>query len=598
MRPFVILLALTLLAGCWEPNPGGEFRTPEPPTPEVDTTQLCTQDGATRCDDNRFQTCLDGAWTAGIQCETPTPLCHDQDGCGGCPAGTAYCLGRDVYQCSDDGSFAALTETCSDTESCLAGACYDACAAAESQLSYLGCSFMAVPTANMLGDAFEGDFAVVVGNPHDVAAEVVIRHQGSAYDVVEVPAEDSLAITLPYLTSLQGSSANTVVDDGAYELRTSMPVAAYQYNPLHFQAPSNPNAYSYTNDASLLIPEHALTGNYVVSGWPSLGIGDAPALSYNWIPGFVAVTATRNTTQVTLTTSAETVGGAVGPLSVGESTTVTLDRGDVLQVFSHQPEEDAANPCTALGGDRTQIGDSDLCLSVSSGDLTGTVIEANNPVAVFAGHVCTFVPYYEWACDHLEEAMMPLETWGNTIAVSAPTFPGGTSRAPTWVRIISVTEGNLLRFDPPIQPDQFLDAGGILEFEADEHFVVAAGSPILVTQFMQGQQALGAEEGDPSMGVAVPTSQWRHEYDFLTPDTYVWNHLGVVTTEGAQVYLDSQLVMDWEPVGESGLVVSRLLIEPGGHRIVSVDEVPFGITSYGYAPFTSYLHPGGLNLLR
>ena len=100
------------------------------------------------------------------------------------------------------------------------------------------------------------------------------------------------------------------------------------------------------------------------------------------------------------------------------------------------------------------------------------------------------------------------------------------------------------------------------------------------------------------MGTAAPTSQFRPEYDFLVPDTYIWNHVNVVAEAGAQVYLDSQLVMEWEPVGNSGMSVARLSVEPGAHRIVSVDEVPFGITSYGYAPFTSYLHPGGLNLLR
>ena len=592
-----LLLTLLLLStGC--PGTQSGFAVPEPPTPEVDPDLLCTQDGATRCSDNRFQTCLEGAWSAGISCEAPTPLCDDRDGCVTCPSGSAYCQGRDVFQCSEDGTVASFVERCSDTESCLAGACYDACNAAESQLSYLGCSFLAVPTANLLGPAFANDFAVVIGNPNDVSAEVVIRHDGSAFDIVDVPPEESLAITLPYQSQLQIRDANTRADDGAFELRSSVPVAAYQYNPLHFRAPADPSSFSFTNDASLLLPEHALSGSYVVSTWPSLGIGDAPATSYQWTSGYVAIAATSNTTAVTVTTSADTVGGVVGPLSAGDETTVVLDRGDVLQLFSHQPGQDLANPCDQLEGDRTQVGDADICLSVRSGDLTGTQIEASSPVAVFAGHVCTFIPYYEWACDHLEEMMVPLETWGTTLAVSAPTFPGAFARAPARVRIISVTDGNLLRFDPEIQPDQFLDRGDILEFETDEHFAVTAVAPVLVTQTMLGQQALGAQEGDPSMGLAVPSSQWRSEYDFLTPDSYIWNHLNVVAEAGAQIYLDSQLITEWETIGESGVSAARLSIESGPHRIESVDTVPFGITSYGYADFTSYLHPGGLNLLR
>jgi hypothetical protein len=34
------------------------------------------------------------------------------------------------------------------------------------------------------------------------------------------------------------------------------------------------------------------------------------------------------------------------------------------------------------------------------------------------------------------------------------------------------------------------------------------------------------------------------------------------------------------------------------HLIESADEVGFGITTYGYAPYPSYLHPGGMNFVR
>ncbi len=596
LRRLLLAVLLVLSVGCGEERSG--FATPEPPPPPVDAASLCTQEGATRCDDNRFQTCIEGEWSAGIRCETPTPLCHAQDGCGLCPAGTRFCQGRDVYQCSDDGTVAALESTCGDTEACLAGDCYDACATAESQLSYLGCSFLAAPTANILDPVFDDDFAVVIGNPHEIATEVVVRHQGMTLDVVDVPPEDTVAIPLDYVPSLQTSAANTLAEDGAYELRTSLPVAAYQYNPLHFRSPSDNQTFSYTNDASLLMPEHVLTGEYIVSAWPSLGIGDAPATQFDWLPGYVAVVGTTNGTQVTFTSAAETMGGEIGPLMVGDEETITLNRGDVLQVFSHQPTEPLANACTTLGGIGQQVGSSELCLSVNRGDLTNSRISATEPVAVFAGHVCSFVPFYEWACDHLEEAMMPLATWGATVAVTAPTAPGGTVRARTQVRIISATDENLLRFDPPVQPDQFLDSGGVLEFISNEHFTIEAAAPILVTQFMFGQQALETASGDPSMGTAVPTTQWRAEYDFLAPDTYTSNHINVVAPRGAQIYLDSQLIQDWEDVGDSAYATARVQIESGAHRIESVDDVAFGLTSYGYASFTSYLHPGGLNLLR
>lgn len=41
---------------------------------------------------------------------------------------------------------------------------------------------------------------------------------------------------------------------------------------------------------------------------------------------------------------------------------------------------------------------------------------------------------------------------------------------------------------------------------------------------------------------------------------------------------------------------SRVPLGPGAHRAESEGDVGFGITPYGYASYTSYLYPGGMNL--
>ena len=596
--PLLLFLLACLLTAC--AGDQGGFATPEEPPTPVDPAFLCSNDGATRCSGRRFQTCIDGQWSAGVACESPTPYCDDIEGCSGCDAGNAYCVDREIWQCSDDGTVANLVEECLPTETCLAGQCFDACLAAESQLSYLGCRFLAVPTANLVDAAFDGDFALVVGNPNDVPAEITVRTGGAPYDIVDVPAESTLAIPLPYHPDLKAYTSSRRVQDGAFEVRSNLPVAAYQYNPLHFRSPADPAIYSFTNDASMLLPEHVLTTNYVVSTWPSWGISQeaAPILQYEWVPGFVAITATTNATNATVTVAADTTGGDVSPQRVGDESSYSLDRGDVLQIFSHQPSEQSTDPCGVIGGESAMANGASYCLSTSQGDLTGTVISATAAVAVFAGHACTFMPYFEWACDHLEEMMFPVETWGATVVMTAPTFPGAYQAAPTIHRVIAANDGTLVRFEPEVQPAQFLDRGQVLQFETDEHFAIDAGGPIYVTQAMLGQQALGAEEGDPALGSGIPTSQWRSEYDFLAPDSYTWNHINVAAPVGARVFLDGLEVADWELIGATGFAAARVLIDAGAHHIESVDDVGFSITSYGYASFTSYLHPGGLNFLR
>ena len=123
-------------------------------------------------------------------------------------------------------------------------------------------------------------------------------------------------------------------------------------------------------------------------------------------------------------------------------------------------------------------------------------------------------------------------------------------------------------------------------------------APLYVTQALHGERSLQSQTGDPALGSGVPLLQWRGEYDLLAPETYTDNHLNVVAPVGTPVYLDGHPVQGWEPIGETGFEVARLAIDPGPHHIESVGGVGFGITSYGYASFTSYLHPGGMNFLR
>ena len=46
-------------------------------------------------------------------------------------------------------------------------------------------------------------------------------------------------------------------------------------------------------------------------------------------------------------------------------------------------------------------------------DFSGALLQSSGPIGVFVGHPCTFVPQDQWACDHLEEALLPSETLGN-----------------------------------------------------------------------------------------------------------------------------------------------------------------------------------------
>ena len=106
-------------------------------------------------------------------------------------------------------------------------------------------------------------------------------------------------------------------------------------------------------------------------------------------------------------------------------------------------------PALAAGGTYTTTLNAYDNLQIASNaeaaDLSGTKIGASAPVAVFGGHQCLLIPVGYGYCDHLEEQMMPLQTWG-TEYVAARHPPRG-SEGVIW-RFIAAENGTTINFDP------------------------------------------------------------------------------------------------------------------------------------------------------
>jgi hypothetical protein len=551
----------------------------------------CDTEGETVCNVIDFMICNDEQWELVETCLDPTPLCHDVLGCLVCDPGSTWCENGDVWLCDEDGMGGEITLECADDEECVGGECWGACETAEAQLSYLGCHFMAVSTVNMwLPDGFADDFGVAIGNPDTVAAEVTVRRGSSVVTTQSVPAGQTVAIELPMVDGLQmAHTTSTTLTDAAYEIESSVPVAAYQYNPLHY---SNGIDSSYTNDASMLLPEHVLTGNYMAGTYPPWGY----EFQTDWSPSFVAIAGVVDGTQVTFTAGGVTAGGNPGALNPGDSTSFTLNRGDVAQIVSYQPSTPSTSYCASQGWPTS----GGFCWA-TDGDLTGSEISTDGaPVAVFAGHACTYMPFDLGACDHLEEMMLPTETWGTQVVMSALVSPANSSSVVgSLFRVLALHDGTSVSFSPAVASTVGLDAGEFAEFSSEQDFMVEATSPVYVYQAVYGQVASGStDDGDPAMGSGIPQLQVRDKYDFLVPDTYQANYVNVVAPAGTSVILDTGAVSGWQAIGSTGFEVARVPLSAGSHHIESSNGVGFSITSYGYADWTSYLYPGGMNLTR
>ncbi len=544
-----------------------------------------------------------------------------------CMAGARMCVGNQVRVCRANGTGYDNGETCMGGASCdpSTGMCVtsaNACAAAAASKSYIGCEYWPTTTLNDSLDQ-EFEFAVVIANPATAPAMVTVDRGGTPVTTVTVPPQGIQTVRLPWVQALFKPSlteyVSSFVPDGAYHLVSSLPVTVYQFNPLDYRiardcmsedpAEMDSQCFSYTNDASLLLPTAALTQSYMVMSLPTqfFGYRTGMNMEYGGYSGFVAIVATRDGTSVGVELSSDVLGtldGTLMPTAAGQTIQVMMNAGDVLELMSDLPQEcPADSPSEPCNGDQTcdtQI----FCKTPRTVDLTGTIVRATQPIAVYSGHSCPFVPFNRYACDHVEEAMLPGETWGKelVVAISEP-----LRGEPNVIRVLSGVDNNMITFDPAVSTPTTLMRGQFVEFEARDSFVVKGSGPLLVGQFMVGQDYAGNGTGegglgDPSLSLGVPREQFRTQYTFLAPSNYDINYANLIAPTGAQVTLDGQPVSaPFTPIGATGLGVARVRLAgdsatPGSGRHDVTSSMPVGVIVYGYGQYTSYMYPAGLNL--
>ncbi len=631
-RPYLALGALVAALGCsTSPTRFAPGTTADATTSDI-AVDASTDAAPTPCTPGRwccngssmaYRSDESGAVIATERCTAGSRCLGGATACGVCQPGVIRCNPANPSApqvCNSAGTAWDDRLSCDvgSGERCQDGVCVRNCQAEASTLnSYLGCEYWATPTPNS-GLDYRFSYAVVLANPGTREAHVSITGGPLGAMIERTVAPGSVErVDLPWIDVLKGSTrachplplgldcssrsayGRLASHTGAYRVLSDIPLAVYQFNPLEYRTgEGSAVTYSYTADASLLLPQNVLgdprNQEYLVvtrPNWSRDGVSPPYGAFVSIVAGGPYVTPDGGElTTITVDTRA-TVGdpsNRARELPPGRYT-FQLNRGEVLQLVGTRNNE----------------------------DLTGTAIRANAPIAVFTGHDCTFVPASRPACDHLEEQLLPAATWGRRYAV---TFLRERVADPTErsvVRILSQADGNALTFagiSTPTACARTLDRGEFCEFETAENFVVTGSKPLLVTQFMigQGTSSLCATVpgvpppdrdecvGDPAMVFEVPVEQFRDRYDVLIPSTYRLNYVNITAPEGADLALDGNPLDPADvrgpfPVAE-GLEVRVVRVPAGTHTFTSRDGRPFGAKVYGVAAYTSYMYSGGMNL--
>ncbi len=511
------------------------------------------------------------------------------------------------------------------------------CADAGDFHSYVGCDFWPTIVANPVWVEF--DPAIVVANGGMAPATVTVDGPNAFHQEVTVAPGGLQTILLKWVSDLKGpefSITNTSggrmknsvrVDKGAYHMTSSVPVTAWQFNPLQYTKDAAActritngasGCRSASVDASLLLPSTAMTGNYRIFGYSSKNEGE----QWGSVPGGAAITATVDNTEVTVQLGPKcgaeiyptkdlgvcvsaSVSPGIAEQKANDVVKYTMNAGDVIELVAAW----AKDPQT------------------KNADLSGSVINANQPVQVISFNAIAQLPDYSVAnADHMEETVLPAEVLGNEYIVVPPTTPNANSVGHV-VRIYGNVDNTHLTYPgtkPAGAPDMIM-AGDVVQIPplpvgqpaadcitvpdhcmVSEPFVVQGDQPFAVASFMVGGTLQmpgtdsGNSQGDPSMTMEVAPKQFRQQYTFLAPSDYQENFADVLVPMGAAVLLDGMPLTDAPtaiPGSTWGFVRAKLNnTGTGAHDISTTDPAGLGLQVEGFGFATSYYYPGGLNL--
>lgn len=470
------------------------------------------------------------------------------------------------------------------------------CEEAAEYKTYIGCDFWPTVVANSVWSVF--DYAVVVANAGIDPADVTVEKDGAVIATATIAPDSLETIYLPWVDALKGPGSSVCsnpyalpgtvrADGGAYHLTSTVPVTAYQFSPLEYQPVGGPpgkdwsscpasqcsiDCFSYSNDASLLLPSTAMTGNYRITGsagWPSASMGP-----------YFAITGTQDATSVKVFvsgTGSVMAGSGVVATPGGGVIELDLDAGDVVQIVGEP-----------------------------TADLSGSLVQASAPVQVIAGMPCVYMPSTNGYCDHIEESVLPAETLGERYFVTPPSGPHGTTYGHI-VRLYGNVDGTTLSFPsgtaPPNAPTT-IHAGQVIDLGVvTQSFEIAGDNAFAVATFMLAASLVDAatpateQMGDPSQSAATAVEQFRTKYVFLAPSDYAESYVDIVQPLTASVSLDGAPISATPQTLGSGFGLTRVALPSGGSgaHVLEASE-PVGIQVIGYGKFTSYQYPGGLNL--
>jgi hypothetical protein len=394
-----------------------------------------------------------------------------------------------------------------------------------------------------------------------------------SYDVSDDTLHESLGL-IDTMHDLWVVSDETI-DNRVVQVQATSPIVCYGLDYKRYSA-----------DAFCALPEEYSGTEYSILSYPSSTEG----VEGNSTSSQFAVAAFQDNTIVTITPAALTLNRSAG----GIPETFTLQKGQCVQIQAD-----------TLG----------VKSPIPHLDLTGSTVRANNPVAVYGGHVETEIPdgYYRPSDqyvtrDMLLETMPPTSTWGQNFVLDAVVLDSTGAIGPDGdlMRVLAIDSNTVVfvngkPWDTLISKrnPKFSDTLSITG-----PTLVSSSEPLLVGEFEHSAYTY-AGNGDPFLAIVPPVDQTNDSYTFsLASDTnFRYQSVTIVADTNCQrsITLDGNLI----PAGKFTLVpgvangrtfsICEYGLPQGTHTISTPapPEQGFTILAYGLGFANAYGYAAG-----
>lgn len=366
----------------------------------------------------------------------------------------------------------------------------------------------------------------------------------------------------------------THLSSAAFRIRSSQPIVIVQIN----------NTSGFSTDASLLIPRDAFGTSYRVIGWPAANPVSVYPMESVPDHSSITVVAVEQDTQVTLTVAGAVLGdgNTIDDTPANGTVTVHLGAFDVLNLASNG----------------------------APGDLSGSLVSATKPVAVFSSSERALVPaattvgfpyppgttQTDICCtDHVEEQLFPVSALGKRFVLPhSPWRSTGGFKEADFIRFVGGMSPALVTTNLPAPHASFtLQPGMVHDAFTTGETHIEATTPILVAQVLASALAVTPSIGDPSLTVVPPIDHHRERYPFLVPQGWTLTHVSLAAPVGTALQLDGVALAGCEtaPIGSVGSVLfeaHRCPVTAGAHTLNG--SAPFGLFVYGYSATGSFAY--------